>query len=108
MKKLKINLLAIIGLMVAVGTLAFTAPKENLATTHWFEIDGNGVISTESTSPTTLDANDCLVAPSSEDPCAVGFDESDLTQDDEPPVSNMSELENSNLEYDLREKEEPI
>jgi len=30
MKKVKINLLAIIGLMVAVGTLAFTTPKSSI------------------------------------------------------------------------------
>lgn len=37
MRKLKINLLAIIGLMVAVTTVAFTAPKNNsIATESWY------------------------------------------------------------------------
>lgn len=39
MKKLKINLLAIIGMMVAVTTLAFTAPKENTNLNfEWYEV----------------------------------------------------------------------
>lgn len=103
MRKLKINLLPIIGMMVAVATLAFTAPKESNATTHWFEIDGNGVISTEPTSPSILDANNCLYNPMAVDPCAVGLDESDL-QDGEPPVTNFSELDDEGLDYELREK----
>lgn len=43
MKKLKLNIMAIIGMMVAVGTVAFTAPKsqeENRLVTH-FEFIGD-------------------------------------------------------------------
>lgn len=40
MKKLKLNIMAIIGMMVAVGTVAFTAPAEktvyNAAAETWF------------------------------------------------------------------------
>lgn len=36
MKKIKVNLLAIIGMMVAVATVAFTAPKSNAP--QWYEV----------------------------------------------------------------------
>lgn len=42
MKKSKINLMAIIGMMVAIGTVAFTAPAEkNAAQATYFEFVGN-------------------------------------------------------------------
>lgn len=42
MKNIRINLLAIIGMMVAIGTVAFTAPKSsNLSA--WFAVEEDGV-----------------------------------------------------------------
>lgn len=39
-KKIKFNLLAIIGMMVAVGTVAFTAPRQ-IESDQWYEITFN-------------------------------------------------------------------
>lgn len=43
-KKKKVNFIAIIGMMVAIGTVAFTAPKENMKTAekYWFLVDSSG------------------------------------------------------------------
>lgn len=45
MKKLKLNIMAIIGMMVAVGTVAFTAPTKMV--TQWYEIEANGSTTTQ-------------------------------------------------------------
>jgi|SRR5690606_13201304 len=45
MKKIKVNLLAIIGMMVAVATVAFTAPKESSLDDYvWYEVNSDGTI----------------------------------------------------------------
>lgn len=84
MKKVKINLLAIIGMMVAVGTLAFTAPKENLATTHWFEVDQNGDITdylgSDSAGESELISLECELETPSPEMCGAGLSDEQVDQ----------------------------
>lgn len=42
MKNIRINFLAIIGMMVAIGTVAFTAPK-SANSSGWFAVENDGV-----------------------------------------------------------------
>ena len=44
MKKYKFNLLAIFGMMVAVGTVAFTAPSERMVADNWYEVTAEGTL----------------------------------------------------------------
>ncbi len=90
MKKIKFNLLAIIGMIVAVGTVAFTAPQErNVADGYnWYEADeATGVIS-----PTPIDRQ--ATCDGTEELCAVGLSQVHfgLLPNDEAPIENMDEL----------------
>ena len=90
MKKIKFNLLAIIGMIVAVGTVAFTAPRESNVTDgyNWYEADeATGVIS-----PTPIDASATCIG--DQELCAVGLsrDHFGLLPNDESPLNNMNEL----------------
>lgn len=102
MKKVKINLLAIIGMMVAVGTLAFTAPKEKNLATSWYLIEivnGTETLTTESTSVPSA------ICPSTQDHdelCAVEVDEQGLSG------MTLQDVKNANIPIeDKRFKPEP-
>lgn len=43
MHKIKINILAIIGMMVAIGTVAFTPAPELSVESAWFPVESDGV-----------------------------------------------------------------
>lgn len=106
MRKLKINLLAIIGMMVAVGTLAFTAPKEKaLEELHWFEVTQN--TNNENVFgdaiPTGEDGLPALACESTIDLtplCAVGLDESQIDGSGEPaPTVSPDDAKPVNKRY---------
>ena len=76
MKKIKINLLAIIGMMVAVATLAFTAPKENDALAlQWYTVEEPDPITGKREISESIDEpeGDC-VATLTTNICAVQLD----------------------------------
>ena len=71
MKKIKFNLLAIIGMTVAVATLAFTAPKENHRAPTWYETDANGYLEELTSGP----EGDCDEFLTSGHECAIQLSE---------------------------------
>jgi|GEM_PF-3233884 len=94
MKQIKFNLLAIVGMMVAVGTVAFTAPKESSNASSWYLIEEvNGFLTLTTESAGTPPGACPLVDPSNNDLCAVGINESGLSgmtlqdlEDEEIPI----------------------
>jgi len=96
MKKIKVNLLAIIGMMVAVATLAFNAPKEKvntLATPFTYlgsDLDKDSFID-EGNWSTTIGTQQCG---GSEIPCEVNITEPSVT-DVESLVDHLSLMSES-------------
>lgn len=86
MKKIKINLLAIIGMMVAVGTVAFKAPKENLELV-WFDVS-NGIIQVDAEIEEGP-GGDCIQSPAAET-CMAAFDSADLDTNGHAPTSDLN------------------
>lgn len=73
MRNAKLNLLATIGIMVAMGTVSFKAAEKAAQTDYYFEVDSNGNVgSLLGTSIGSL-GPDCLDGPYAV--CAIRLDE---------------------------------
>jgi|GEM_PF-1002317 len=89
MKQIKFNLLAIIGMMVAVGTVAFTAPMKNLAEPQWYAVTNNFDLSTN---PSSSEPNGttCSTEFPPEIHCSVEYE---MLDENATQPSNLTELD---------------
>lgn len=92
MRKSKFNFFAILGLVVALGTVAFTAPKENIKKEkslemHWYPVDGNTnkitgpALFSDSTKDEVIDTQGCKDTPSNQI-CLYGSEDGSLEAGD--------------------------
>ncbi len=92
MRKSKFNFFAAIGMVVALGMVAFTAPKENiqLEEIYWFQVNDDEIGNFMDSNP----QEPCL---GSETLCAVGLSESevDLGTGANPPTPLISNPEDA-------------
>lgn len=102
LRQAKTNMMAIIGMMVAVGTVAFTAPKENEIV--WFETDALGQI-VDVTNGQSASPNGCSDLSSSEY-CALGFDRNDLKANGDAPLTGISDSNPNMIPFDEVYREE--
>lgn len=82
------------GMVIAIGTAAFTAPKQNNETLYWFEVQNDQVMTSSYIGGSPGAECDLPLHPLNE-VCAAAFTESEIGSPSNPiaPTNDISEAE---------------
>lgn|GEM_PF-4676894 len=104
LRQAKINMMVIIGMMVAMGTVAFTAPEKKFAQDYYFPVDSSGEIGSLLGHSEGDLGEDCLDGENEN--CAIRLDEADVnTATQEANIDNVSEVGDLTASFQLFKRE---